>query len=98
MMIRKINKHRCTGRILRERERERERDERHLPRIFGGREGERGGGEGAFPIFLPLIDKADIWNSSPIPQRQEDGGERRERRVNLPARLSKFFFSFFSFS
>lgn len=36
-----------------------------------------GGGEGekAFPIFLLLIDKADIWNSSPIPQWQEDGGE-----------------------
>lgn len=40
-----------------------------------GRERE-GKGEEAFPIFLLLIDKADIWNSSPIPQWQEDGGER----------------------
>lgn len=73
-----INKH--AGRIL--------RDERRLPGS-AAREGER---EGALPIFLPLIDKADIWNSSPIPQWREDGGERWERRVNLPARLSTFFF------
>lgn len=53
------------------------------------------GREGALPIFLWLIDKADIWNSSPIPQRQGDGGERMERRVNSPARLSAFFFFFF---
>lgn len=57
-----------------------------------GRERE-GKGEEAFPIFLLLIDKADIWNSSPIPQWQVDGGERKREAGKLACEAESIFFS-----